>query len=45
VFERSRDLRETHDVAGRDPLVTERYRVRLQRWEAEHERLLEKILQ
>jgi arylsulfatase A-like enzyme len=45
VFERSRDLRETHDVAGRDPLVTERYRVRLQRWEAGHERLLEKILQ
>lgn len=45
VFERSRDLREGQEIAGRDPLVTERYRVRLRRWEAEHQRLLEKILQ
>lgn len=45
VFERDRDPRETQDVAQRDPLVTARYRVHLQRWEAEHQRLLEKILQ
>jgi len=45
MFERSHDRRETRDVSRRDPLVTERYRVHLQRWEMEHQRLLDKILQ
>ncbi|MBP1684286.1 MAG: sulfatase [Deltaproteobacteria bacterium] len=44
VFERSRDPREKVDLAARDPLVRVRYRTRLQRWETEHERLLEQIL-
>jgi arylsulfatase A-like enzyme len=45
VYERRRDPRETTNLARREPLVSARYRARLQRWETQHQRLLEQILQ
>jgi arylsulfatase A-like enzyme len=44
VFDRRTDPRETHNIAGLDPVTTARYRARLQRWETEHQLSLARVL-
>jgi arylsulfatase A-like enzyme len=44
VFDRQTDFRETRDIASQQPAITAAYRGRLQRWEAQHELSLAKVL-
>jgi arylsulfatase A-like enzyme len=44
VFDRQTDSRETRDIASQQPGITAAYRSRLQRWEAQHELSLAKVL-
>ena len=45
IFDRHADPHETRNLAALDPLTTTRYRARLQRWEAEHQLSLARVLQ
>ena len=44
VFDRQTDSRETRDISSQQPAITAAYRGRLQRWEAQHELSLAKVL-
>jgi lipoteichoic acid synthase len=44
VFDRRNDPGETRNIAAREPVLTARYRTRLQRWEAQHQLTLARIL-
>jgi arylsulfatase A-like enzyme len=44
VFDRRNDPAETHNIAAREPVLTASYRTRLQRWEAQHQLSLARIL-
>lgn len=45
VFDRRSDPQEAHNIAALDPINTAHYRQRLQRWEAEHQLSLARVLQ
>lgn len=44
VFDRRTDPQEAHNIAALAPVITARYRERLQRWEAEHQLSLARVL-
>jgi lipoteichoic acid synthase len=44
LFDRRHDPAETHDLGPEEPAVTQRYRARLQQWEAQHALRLAKVL-
>ncbi len=44
VFDRRGDPGETRNIAGGEPAITERYRQRLQRWDAQHQLSLARVL-